>query len=112
MTERRSASKVRGEVRTMQATPMAAQAVLDREYLEVRAKILELAATFDRLERGGGLPTGDGRLKLVRQGLKVLLDETSDRAEQVQLIFSRAYDDDWQKVFGLAPPAAETTEEE
>jgi hypothetical protein len=96
----------------MQATPMAAQAVLDREYLEVRAKILELAATFDRLERGGGLPTGDGRLKLVRQGLKVLLDETSDRAEQVQLIFSRAYDDDWQKAFGLAPPAAETTEEE
>ncbi len=45
----------------MIGTPMAAQAVLDREYLEVRAKILELAATFDRMERGGGLPTGDTR---------------------------------------------------
>ena len=42
----------------------------------------------------------------------MLLDETSDRAEQMQLIFSRPYDDDWQKAFGLAPPAAETTEEE
>jgi hypothetical protein len=110
--ERRLASKPRGEVRSMLASPMAAQAVLDREYLEVRAKILELAASFDRMERGGGLSTGDGRLKLVRQGLKVLMDETSDRAEQVQLIFSRPYDDDWQKAFGMAPPAAEKTDEE
>jgi hypothetical protein len=98
-------------MKTMLATPMAARAVLDREYLEVRAKLLELAATFDRLDRGGGAPADDGRLKLVRQGLKVLLDETGDRAEQIQLIFSRPYDDDWQKEFGLAPPAAEPTEE-
>ena len=110
--ERRLASKPRGEVKNMIGTPMAAQAVLDREYLEVRAKILELAATFDRMERGGGLPTGDTRLKLVRQGLKVLMDETSDRAEQVQLIFSRPYDDDWQKAFGMAPPAAEKSDED
>jgi hypothetical protein len=112
VTERRMAAKPRGEVKMMLATPMTAQAVLDREYLEVRAKVLELAASFDRLERGGGLPQNDARLKLVRQGLKVLLDETSDRAEQVQLIFSRPYDDDWQKAFGLAPPAAEKTEED
>lgn len=110
--ERRLALKLRGETKNMLATPMAAQAVLDREYLEVRAKLLELAATFDRLERGGGLAPGDVRLKLVRQGLKVLLDETSDRAEQIQLIFSRPYDDEWQKTFGLAPPTAETTDEE
>ncbi|HET6326475.1 MAG TPA: hypothetical protein VFG04_17500 [Planctomycetaceae bacterium] len=93
----------------MLATPMAAQAVLDREYLEVRAKLLELAASFDRLDRGGGISSDERRMQLVRQGLKVLLDETGDRAEQIQLIFSRAYDDDWQKAFGLVPPTAEPT---
>ena len=95
----------------MLATPMAAQAVLDREFLEVRAKLLELAATFDRLDRGGSAPADDRRLQLVRQGLKVLLDETGDRAEQIQLIFSRPYEDDWQKSFGLVPPAVETPQE-
>lgn len=93
------------------ATPMPAQAVLDREFLELRARLLELAATFDRLERGGGAPADDSRMKLIRQGLKVLLDETGDRAEQIQLIFSRPYDDDWQKEFRLTPPVSEPTEE-
>lgn len=93
----------------MLATPMAAQAVLDREFLEVRAKLLELAASFDRFDRGGGLSSDDRRLQLIRVGLKVLLDETGDRAEQIQLIFSRPYEDDWQKEFGLVPPAGEPT---
>jgi hypothetical protein len=101
----------RSETRSMLATPMAAQAVLDREFLEVRAKLLEVAATFDRLDRGGGASAEDRRIQLIRQGLKVLLDETGDRAEQIQLIFSRPYEDDWQKQFGLAPPASETPQE-
>jgi hypothetical protein len=91
--------------------PMAGQQVLDREFLDVRAKLLEVAAIFDRLDRGGGIASGDRRLDLIKQGLKVLLDETGDRAEQIQLIFSRPYDDDWQKAFGLLPPAAEPTQE-
>jgi hypothetical protein len=94
----------------MMATPMPAQAVLDREYLTIRAKLLELAAAFDRLDRGGGIAS-DRRLTLIRQSLKVLLDETGDRAEQIQLIFSRPYDDDWQKEFGMLPPAGESAEE-
>jgi hypothetical protein len=91
----------------MLATPMAAQAVLDREFLELRAKLLELAAAFDRLDRGGGIANDERRIQSIRQSLKVLLDETGDRAEQIQLIFSRPYDDDWQKEFGLVPPASE-----
>jgi hypothetical protein len=108
VTAKRLALTGRNEGRSMLATPMAAQAVLDREFLEVRAKLLELAASFDRLDRGGGLSPDDRRLQLVRQGLKVLLDETGDRAEQIQLIFSRPYDDDWQKEFGLVPPTGES----
>jgi hypothetical protein len=92
------------------ATP--ALAVLDREFLEVRAKLLEMAATFDRLDRGGGVPADDRRMQLVKQGLKVLLDETGDRAEQIQLIFSRPYDDEWQKEFGFLPPAGEQEKDE
>jgi hypothetical protein len=104
---KRLATSSRGEGRSMLATPMAAQAVLDREFLELRAKLLELAAAFDRLDRGGGIANDERRIQSIRQSLKVLLDETGDRAEQIQLIFSRPYDDDWQKEFGLVPPASE-----
>jgi len=107
VTAKRLAPTGRREGRSMLATPMAAQAVLDREFLELRAKLLELAASFDRLDRGGGISPDDRRLQLIRVGLKVLLDETGDRAEQIQLIFSRPYDDDWQKEFGLVPPTSE-----
>ncbi len=33
-------------------TAMPAAEVLDREFLEIRAKILEIAASLDRLDRG------------------------------------------------------------
>jgi len=83
---------------------MAAEAVLNREFLEIRAKLLELAASFDRLERGAGSVENDPRMKLIREGLSVLQDKSGDRAEQIQLIFSRPYDDEWQKAFDLERP--------
>ncbi len=86
----------------MKPTPMPAQAVLDREYLEIRAKILELGASFDRLDRGPGSVENDPRMKLIREALSVLQEKSSERAEQIQLIFSRQYDDDWQKAFNIA----------
>lgn len=82
-------------------TPMAAPAVLDREFLEMRAKVLELAASFDRLDRGDGEVVGDQRIARIREALEVLMDNEADRAEQIQLIFSRAYDDDWQRAYGM-----------
>ena len=112
MTAKRLVPFRRSEVRSMLATTMAAQAVMDREFLEIRAKLLELAASFDRLDRGGGIASDERSSELIRQGLKVLLDQTGDRAEQIQLIFSRPYDDDWQKAFGMAPPAAEKSDED
>lgn len=82
-------------------TPMAAPAVLDREFLEMRAKVLELAASFDRLDRGDGDIGNDQRIARIREALEVLMDNKPDRAEQIQLIFSRAYDDDWQRAYGM-----------
>jgi len=80
---------------------MDAPQVLDREFLELRARILELAAAFDRLDRSDGDVAADPRLQRLIDGLAILTQDRSDRAEQVQLLFSRAYESDWQAAFGL-----------
>ena len=76
---------------------MTAAAILDREFLEIRAKILELAASFDRLERADGSATSDPRWSDIMKGLRVLANDSANRAEQVQMIFSLAFDDEWKK---------------
>ena len=85
--------------------PLTAKEVLDREYLEIRAKILELAAAFDRLDRAEGAVEGDPRLSNVREALDLLIQDQADRAEQVQLVFSRVYEEDWREKFGLSAAA-------
>jgi hypothetical protein len=82
---------------------LSAPEVLNREFLEIRSKILELAAAFDRLERADGSVEDDPRMARLREALNALLEQSSDRAEQVQMIFSREYDDEWQKKFKVAP---------
>jgi hypothetical protein len=83
--------------------PLSAPEVLAREFLEIRCKILELAASFDRLTRAEGSVEDDPRLARLREALTAVLEDPADRAEQVQMIFSRAYEDDWQKTFKVAP---------
>ncbi|HVX61154.1 MAG TPA: hypothetical protein VHC19_11145 [Pirellulales bacterium] len=81
--------------------PLDAAEVLNREFLEVRAKILEIAAALDRLDRADGSVSGDQRMERIRQGLAALARPGSDRAEQVQLIFSLPYEEGWRKQFQL-----------
>ncbi|MFK7767908.1 MAG: hypothetical protein AB8B55_11855 [Mariniblastus sp.] len=80
------------------------QQILDREYLEVRAKILEIAAALDRIDRGEGDVANDPRMTLLADGIKVIAADQSDpiRAEKIQLLFSREYDAKWQKEFAIA----------
>jgi hypothetical protein len=78
-----------------------AAAVFELEYLPIRAKILEIAAALDRLDRSLGTVNSDPRRAQIRAGIEVLLGSDDDRAEQVQLIFSRPYDDEWQDKFGI-----------
>jgi hypothetical protein len=86
--------------------PLSAAEVLNREFLEIRCKILELAAALDRLDRAER-PTADGaladdpRLARVRESLSVVEGESPGRAEQVQLIFSRPYDEAWRNTYKL-----------
>jgi hypothetical protein len=85
----------------MPASPAKAADVLNREFLELRCRLLDLAAGLDRLQRADGSVEDDPRMKRLREAIEVLRDGQPDRAEQMQLVFSRPYDDDWQTQFGL-----------
>ena len=84
----------------MQAT-MTPQQVLDREYLEMRAKVLELAASFDRLDQGDKTIESDRRIQLLLEGIATLNFNANNRAEKVQMIFSREYAENWREEFGI-----------
>jgi hypothetical protein len=85
---------------------MNAEQLLTREFLELRCKILDLAASFDRFQRAaessaaGAVPQ-DPRLERLHRGLQLLHSSTHNRAEQVQLLFSREYDEAWPEKFEL-----------
>ncbi|HVA46507.1 MAG TPA: hypothetical protein VNH11_09045 [Pirellulales bacterium] len=79
----------------------AAPEILNREFLEMRAKILELAASLDRIDRADGSVAADPRIERIEQGLAVLAESGAGRAEKVQMIFSLAYQEGWQRDFGM-----------
>ena len=83
--------------------PLSAPEILNREFLELRCKILDLAAAFDRLGRAEGTTEGDARVARLREALSLVLDEPEGRAEQVQMLFSRSYDDGWREAFKVKP---------
>jgi hypothetical protein len=76
-------------------------AVLEQEFLPLRAKILELAAGLDRLDRAGGDMSTDGRRQRLERAIQLLLKDEPNRAELVQLLFSREYDATWRNKFGV-----------
>ena len=80
--------------------PLDAPEVLNREFLEVRARLLHVAASLDRLDRADGSVLDDPRLDKIRQALNILADGEPDRAEKIQLLFSRPYDADWMAALG------------
>ena len=75
--------------------------LLNRQFLNMRAKVLELAADLDRIDRAEGELSDDTRVGQLRSGIEMLLDSDSDKAERVQQIFSRHYDPQWQGQMGL-----------
>ncbi len=78
---------------------MNASDILDREFLQIRAKILELAASLDRLQRSTGNVENDPRIKTLHQGIETLLRSDGNRAEQIQLIGSHPYDAKWYEQY-------------
>ena len=68
-----------------------ARQTLEQYFLEMRWRCLSLAADLDRIERAPGGPAlidADPRLKQLRQAIGVLIEGKTNRAEQVQNVFS------------------------
>jgi hypothetical protein len=83
----------------LMSAPLSSRQTLDRHYLEMRGRLLELAACFDRIERADpdGSLDSDPRLQLLRQAVDMLQESGATRAEQLQLLFSDPYVENWSK---------------
>jgi hypothetical protein len=56
---------------------------------------------LDRLERGTGSLASDARRAQIQAAIQILLRPEDDRTEQIQLIFSRQYNDEWRDKFDI-----------
>ena len=80
---------------------MDASQVLDRDFLEIRAKLLEVAAALDRIDRADGSVAGDSRMEQLNQALARLVEGAPGCAEALQQIFSRPYDAGWREAWRI-----------
>ncbi|HVX10459.1 MAG TPA: hypothetical protein VHC22_04725 [Pirellulales bacterium] len=80
---------------------VAASEVLNREFLEIRARVLEVAAALDRIDRASGSVKTDQRCGRIDRALAALAQSGPGRAERVQMIFSLPYQEDWQSEFAI-----------
>ena len=87
------------------STPHSAADILDRDFLELRTRLLDLAAGLDRIERGEGSVQDDRRMVDIRKAIAILADSGEDRAEAIQLVFSLPYHPQWQSRF--VPPGSD-----
>ena len=83
----------------MTVLPLDAEAVLAREQLKVRAKLIEIAAIFDRIDRAEGSVDDDARMTEIRKSIAILSEEShrGERAARIQMIYSREFDPNWQQ---------------
>ena len=74
------------------ALPLARESVIDRYFLEHRAKVLDVAAFLDRVDRAkpaGGVASGDDfRLRSLRGAIAVLIDGEPERARRILELLS------------------------
>ena len=64
--------------------PLSRSEVVDRYFLEHRAKILDIAAFLDRVDRAkGGTEEDDFRVRSLRASISLLLDGEGDRTKRI-----------------------------
>ena len=76
-----------------------AQEVLDRDFLGIRARLIDIAAALDRIDRAHAAEDArnDARLAQIRESLQILAEDRGQRAERVLLVFSDPYEPNWQE---------------
>ena len=74
----------------------SAQQIVAEDFMIARARIVELAATLDRIERASGNVDDSKNMQLLMQGMNILCDDEVEKAKRVQLLMSRHYDPEWQ----------------
>jgi hypothetical protein len=88
-------------------TPPAATALLDQDFIAMRARLLEIAAYLDRLDRAGG--TDDFRLAAFLRAVQELSSASPDRTRRILELWSDQSRDPIEKAtskgaIGVAPP--------
>jgi hypothetical protein len=79
-------------------TKLPASDLLNREFLEMRCRVIDLAASLDRIHKATDVDANrtDPRLHQLTDGLRILLDGQGDRTARVQMLFSDPYESDWR----------------
>jgi hypothetical protein len=92
---------------------MTTTQIVDEYFLENRARLLDLAAFLDRLDRSadGEDPEGDFRIEAMRRAIAVLLDSGPGRARRVHMLLSDPTDEpkpalDRKAAYGAFNPAS------
>ena len=77
---------------------------LNRDFLEIRHRLLDIAAALDRMDRVDGAEQvqSDPRCTQLERAIRVLADGRPDRTERVQMVFSLPYDEHWKAALGVA----------
>ena len=69
-------------------SPQTSQQVIDTYFMEHRAKLVDIAAYLDRIDRGQGGSVDDFRDDAFRRALAILTDGETHRAKRVLELFS------------------------
>lgn len=68
---------------------LSQQQLIDEYFMEMRAKLLDVAAFLDRLDRSVERNAEDDfRMMAMRQALQMLAEQATDRVSSLQMLFS------------------------
>ena len=75
-----------------------AKDILDDDFLQMRHRLLDLAAALDRIQRAEDADSiqSDRRIVQLQEAIRVLVDGKPNRVERVQMTFSLPHDEGWR----------------